>query len=358
MTTVDPDILAAHAHDVLLFSQRCKNTADIATHQAHMQEAALGALGNLVALAVLELPGTWSSMMTGTAGGAKDLKDRIEATAKLHHFTEQVNTTLMQKTKAAVTDPDFFHAPQSVGDIPDMGMFSSIASFAAACPTLSEASPWAVALGAAGLAMDVLGYVLDPVAGVFGAMAGIIVDLAVPLKKILDLTLGDPAAISTVSTAWSQIAKFLATTGGDYSKAVATITPKVWNEPGASDVYLKTAKDVLGLVKVQAQNAETISEGLLMVGSALGDARAYIIGEIMSWLTEMIITAAAGAAAAPETLGASIAAAMGFMEAETAAKVAALALFVGGTAARLGAAAIVAHHQSEQFTAFTAKAYG
>jgi hypothetical protein len=278
-----------------------------------------------------------------------DVGKRIDTTAKIHRFTEQANTKLMDTTKAQITDPDLFHMPKTINDFPDAGLVSDIGSFASNCPQYQQSGSVTVTLGAVSLALDVLGFVLDPVGNVFGMMAGIIIDLIVPLKKVLDALAGDPGGLQDASTAFDQIATYLSETAHTFAASLSEMTTAVWDEPGASDVYLKAAQNLVQLAITAGSGAEEISGDLLVIGSFLGDLRAGVFDHIVGLVVEMCITAATGVAFAVPTFGASIAAAAGIMEAEAAFTAASIAMQVAAATLRAIAAAQVADTQAHAY---------
>lgn len=349
MTTINTDVVSAHAQHVHLFASQLNNAKDHATHDGHWTEIALGGLGQVIFWAMDLKINELADTMGALADKGDGVKKRIDATAKVHHFTEQANKQLMEKTKTSIHDPDLFHAPKSINDFPDMGLSGDIAQFASNCPQYAQAGAIPVVLGAVGLALDVLGYALDPVGNLFGEFAGLIIDLVVPLKKVLDFLLGDPGALQDASTAFDEIAKYLSETAHTFNSSLSQITPKTWDEPGASDVYLKAANNLIQLTITAGSGAEEVSGDILCIGSLLGDLRSHVFDHIVGFVMEAVFEAALGASFAEVTLGASLAAAAGLIETEADLTAASIAVEVAAAIARLSAAAMVANSQADNY---------
>jgi hypothetical protein len=349
MVTVHPDVLAAHAQHVHLFAEQLRRAKDHTKHDGLWTEIALGGLGQLIFLPMDNKINSCSDTMAALADKAAEVKKRIDATAQHWNFTEQANKDLMDKTKTKIQDPDLFHAPKSLNDFPDMGLSGDIGQFASNCPQYAQAGWIPVTLGAVGLALDVLGYALDPVGNVFGELAGLIIDLVVPLRKILDFLLGDPGALQDASTAFDEIARYLSETAHTFNASLSEITPKDWDEPGASDVYVKAANNLVQLTITAGSGAEEISGDIFCIGSLLGDVRSKVFDHIVGFVLEAVFEAALGVAFSEVTFGASLAVATGIIETEAALTAASIAAELAAAAARLIAAAIVAHSQAENY---------
>jgi len=349
MVTINPEVVAAHARHVHLYADQLAKAKQHADHDGVISAISLGVVGQVIASSLDLEAHNLAETMGALSEKAGEVEKRIDATARIHHFTEQANKKLMDTAKTHITDPDLFHFTKSINDLPDSGLVSDIASFASNCPQYAQAGSLAVVLGAAGLAFDVLGYVLDPVGNVFGTLAGLIIDLAVPLKKVLDALLGDPGALQDASTSFDQLAHYLSETAHTFAASLGEITPQVWDEPGASDVYLKAANNLVQLAVAAGAGAEQFSGDLLALGSFLGDLRAGVFDHIMGFVTEAIIEATAGVAASEVTLGASLAAAAGVIETEADLTAASIALQVAGAYARMLAAIEVADAQSSNY---------
>jgi hypothetical protein len=349
MPTINTDVVAAHAQHVHLFATELGNAKNHAVHDGHWTEIALGGLGQIIWFEMDMVIHGHSEMMGALSEKAADVKKRIDSTAQIHHFTEQANTKLMDATKTKIADPDLFHAPKTLNDFPDMNFAGDIAGFAANCPQYAEAGAIPVVLGSVGLALDVLGFALDPVGNVFGTFAGLIIDMIVPLKKVLDFLLGDPGALQDASTAFDQIAQYMSEIAHTFSASLSQITPQTWNEPGASDVYLKAANNLIQLTITAGTKAESISGDILVIGSFLGDLRANVFDHIVGFVIEALFEAAMGVALSEVTFGASLAVAAGVIETEAAMTAASIAAEVAAAVARMGAAALVAKSQGNSY---------
>jgi hypothetical protein len=349
MTTINPEVVGAHAQHAHLFADQLHNAEKHAAHDGQWTAIALGLLGQVIFSPMDTKMGALSAAMGAVGDRADDVNKRIDATARIHHFTERANKQLMDETKTRIHDPDLFHMPRSINDFPDLGLSGDIGQFASNCPQYAQAGAIPVVLGALGLALDVLGYALDPVGNVFGELAGVIIDLVVPLKKVLDALLGDPGALQDASATYDEIAHYLSETAHAFDASLAEITPRTWDEPGASDVYLRAADNLIQLAITAGAGSEEVSGDILCIGSFLGDVRSHVFDHIVGFVMEAVFEAALGASFAEVTFGASLAAAVGLIEEEAAMTAASIAVELAAAVARLGAAALVAHSQAENY---------
>lgn len=353
MVHINTQVVADHAQHVHLFSEQLHNASKHAGHDATWTEISSGLPVWLIGTIIFhplnfKLDGL-SDTMKALADKASDVKRRIDATAQHWHFVEDANKKLMDQTKTKIEDPDVFHAPKSINDFPDMGLSGDIAQFASNCPQYAQAGSIPVVLGAVGLALDVLGYALDPVGNIAGEFAGLIIDLIVPLKKVLDFLLGDPGELQDASTAYDEIARYLSESAHTFNASLSQITPTVWDEPGASDVYVKAAANLIQLTITAGAGAEEVSGDLLAIGSLVGDVRTKIFDHIVGFVLEALLEAAIGTAAAEVTFGASLAVAAGIIEEEATLTALSIAAELAAATARVIAAAMVAQKQGENY---------
>lgn len=349
MNAFDPDVIAAHAQHVHLYSTQLRTAKQHADHDGTWTGIALGVAGQVLALPMDYQLSAFGDTLQALCDRADDVGRRIDHTATVHRITEQANRRLMDTTKTRISDPDLVHWPRTINDFPDSGIVSDIGSFASNCPQYSQAGGVALGLGITGLAFDVLGYVLDPVGNVFGTLAGLIIDLCVPLKEVVDALMGDPGALQDSSTAFLQIATFLSETAHTFAASLGEITPRTWDEPGASDRYLQVARNLVQLAIDAGSTATALSGDILAVGSFLGDLRSGVFDHVVGFVIEAIIEAATGVALAPATLGASVGVAAGIITTEFELTAASIALQVAGAIARLSAAALVAQEQGRSY---------
>ncbi|SHG58696.1 hypothetical protein SAMN05443575_2318 [Jatrophihabitans endophyticus] len=349
MVTFNPEVVAEHAQHVHLFATQLDNAETHAMHDSTWTTIALGGLGILIFTPMTGKLDDFGTSVQTLSERADDVKKRIDSTVQIHRITEQANVELIDKTKTSITDPDLFHAPKSINDFPDMGISGDIGQFASNCPQYAEAGSIPVVLGAVGLALDVLGYALDPVGNVFGELAGLIIDLIWPAKELLDWLLGDPGALQDASATYEQIGQYLSETAHTYAASLAQITPATWDEPGASDVYRGAADSLVQLAVGSGTRSVEISGDILMIGSVLGDVRSHVFDHIVGFVMEAVFEAALGTSFAAVTFGASLGVAAGVIETEAAMTIASIGVEMAAAAARLGAAAMVAHAQSASY---------
>lgn len=95
--------------------------------------------------------------------------------------------------------------------------------------------------------------------------------------------------------------------------------------------------------------AEEISGDILCIGSLLGDVRSHVFDHIVGFELWALFEAALGVSLSEVTLGASIAAAVSFIETEAELTLASIIVELAAAAARLGGAATVANSQADSY---------
>ncbi len=349
MPTINTEVVAAHAQHVQLFGKQLDTCEKHVSHNADCTTLALGMVGVMIFMPMTDKMWGYSSTVKALSEKADEVERRIDATATTWHFIEQANTELVDTMKTTIEDPDLMHWPESINDFPDSGMVSDIGGFASNCPQYAEAGAIPVVLGSVGMALDVLGWVVDPVGTIFGTLAGLIIDLCVPLKEVIDALMGDPGALQQAATAYEQTATFLSEAAHGFAASLGTITPATWDQPGASDVYLRAANNLVQLAVLAGEKAVEISGDIVMIGSFLGDLRNGVIEAVMGFVIAACFEAATGAALAPVTLGASIAVSGGIISTQAMMTAAGIAVDIAAASARLGAAAMVANSQKSSY---------
>lgn len=195
-------------------------------------------------------------------------------------------------------------------DGPDAGLSGDISATVSAFSTLLKSNDIGDGFLALQTGVDVLfdlvGYIDDPLAGILGDLVGTIIDCIPPLKEALDLTLGDPDAISSTSQTWDKLARYFVDCADGYQESMKGIGEDVWSGDAATG-YRNRANGAIGLLGDLASRCETISELLLEVGIIIGDVRAFLVGKVSGSIVEQTILFGIALGLAEVPFGASVA---------------------------------------------------
>ncbi|MEU0885257.1 hypothetical protein ABZ345_42260 [Lentzea sp. NPDC005914] len=165
---------------------------------------------------------------------------------------------------------------------------------------------WTAVLGdLAGLGMDLLGFVTNPLGSLLSAGIGWLIEHIGFLKEGLDLLAGDPDAVNAMAATWSNIAKRMQETADKYSGTLNTLSGA---QGAAIDGYRKTVQDFSNVVAGGAGHATSAAQAMTVAASAVGVVRGAVRDAIASFVSNAIIKFAAATALAPVTFGASEAA--------------------------------------------------
>lgn len=360
MPYVDTEALAAHAQHVHLLADNVETAKDHAESSATSTQIAGGVLGFWLGIpgSVIGAPmgnrvSGFNTVMERVAAKSDDAGDLIEETAERWDFVEQANVELAQSNTTELDQVDNFHQPESIGDFPDAGRVNSIGTLAETWPAYREAGEFATILGTAATGLDLLGFYLNPVSGIAGEFAGLIINLAWPLKELLDVTLGDPGAITEAAAVYEQMGTYLADAAQTYHGSLASVTAEIWDEPARED-YLQVAEALVNHVVAGGAEAVEMSGDLLRSGALCTDTRAAVFDLAVWWVLRSVVTAAAASAAAVPTAGASIPAATTMIQVDSWMTLGQAVARVAAAGFRFGAAAMVANSKAAAYADLTA----
>lgn len=168
--------------------------------------------------------------------------------------------------------------------------------------TAIESKNWAaVAIGAAGTALDVLTAVMDPFGAIFAAGVGWLMEHVGPLKEALDALTGKADEITSQSETWTNVAKELENVSAELTGLVKKDLQDWHGE--AADTYRKKAEDTSALIASAQKGSEGAASGVKTAGeivaavrSLVRDTIADLVGHLISWALQVLFTAGIGMA--------------------------------------------------------------
>ncbi|WP_337821791.1 RHS repeat-associated core domain-containing protein [Amycolatopsis sp. A1MSW2902] len=165
-----------------------------------------------------------------------------------------------------------------------------------------ESKNWAaVAIGAVGTAIDVLTAVMDPFGAIFAAGVGWLMEHVGPLKEALDALTGNADQISSQAQTWTNVAKELEGVSAELGELVKKDLES-W-QGDAADSYRKRAEDTSALIASAQKGSEGAASGVKTAGevvaavrSLVRDTIADLVGHLISWALQVLLTAGIGMA--------------------------------------------------------------
>ncbi|WP_190822126.1 RHS repeat-associated core domain-containing protein [Saccharopolyspora pogona] len=160
-----------------------------------------------------------------------------------------------------------------------------------------ESGSWSeIALGAAGMGLEALSMVMDPVGTLVSYAVSWLMEHVKPLSDALDWLAGDPDQISAYAQTWGNVAKSVEQVAADFTNEVNNITG-TWTG-AAADAYKNAATKQAEQIKAAGGAANTISTVVEIVGVLVGVVRelvrdlvaecvAALITKIPRWIAEI-----------------------------------------------------------------------
>ncbi|GAB2973400.1 hypothetical protein [Saccharothrix stipae] len=182
-----------------------------------------------------------------------------------------------------------------------------------------ESGSWVdIGLGVAGVGLEALSFVVDPLGSLFSAGVSWLIEHVKPLSDALDWLAGNADLVASHAQTWKNVAKAVGEVRDDYTRDVAADTAG-W-QGSAGDAYRAAAArtaDVLGGGSTAADGfgsaVEMAGVVVAVVREVVRDLIADLVGRLISWALEVAFTlglatpvVAAQAAAAVARWGAKI----------------------------------------------------
>ncbi|MER6877423.1 DUF6531 domain-containing protein, partial [Amycolatopsis sp. NPDC000673] len=174
-----------------------------------------------------------------------------------------------------------------------------------------ESGDWAsIAMGAVGVALDVLSTAMDPFGSILAAGVGWLIEHVGPLKQALEALTGKADEIKAQAETWQNVAKELESIGKDLTACVEKDLQSWTGE--AADSYRERTKDVANLLGAAQKGTEGAASGVKTAGEVVAAVRmlvrdiiAQLVGHLISWALQVLFTAGIGMAwVLPQVVGA------------------------------------------------------
>ncbi len=163
----------------------------------------------------------------------------------------------------------------------------------------------AIGIGAAGMALETIGLVLDPIGSLLTAGIGWLIEHITILRWPLDILMGDPIGINAAAEALSAEKKKLEQWSTDHQTALETLM-KDWSG-NAADQFKKDMDAVTEQLNSLGGYLDQAGKNMKIAGGIVGAFRGIFRDLIAMLLATIIKGALIAAALAPVTFGASIA---------------------------------------------------
>ena len=163
----------------------------------------------------------------------------------------------------------------------------------------------AIGIGSAGMALETIGLVLDPIGSLLTAGIGWLIEHITILRWPLDILMGDPIGIAAASEALTAEKKKLEQWSADHQEALGTLMQE-WSGQ-AADQFKKDMEAVTEQLAVLGGYLDQAGKNMKIAGGIVGAFRGIFRDLIAMLLATIIKGALIAAALAPVTFGASIA---------------------------------------------------
>ncbi|WP_143132651.1 RHS repeat-associated core domain-containing protein [Amycolatopsis rubida] len=165
-----------------------------------------------------------------------------------------------------------------------------------------ESGDWAsIAMGAVGVALDVLSTAMDPFGSILAAGVGWLIEHVGPLKEALEALTGKADEIKAQAETWQNVAKELESIGKDLTSCVEKDLQSWTGE--AADAYRERTEDVANLLGAAQKGTEGAASGVKTAGEVVAAVRmlvrdiiAQLVGHLISWALQVLFTAGIGMA--------------------------------------------------------------
>jgi uncharacterized protein YukE len=161
-----------------------------------------------------------------------------------------------------------------------------------------------IGIAAAGLALDVLGLVLDPLGTIFAAGIGWLIEHVTPFRVPLDMLFGDPEGITVATSALDAEAEKVAERKSDLERKLAEFMQS-WSGEGA-DAFRASTQELADGMDALQEALKSASKNMSICGAVVGAVRGIIRDLIAGVLGGILAGALAAIAAMAFTFGASI----------------------------------------------------
>lgn len=159
------------------------------------------------------------------------------------------------------------------------GLVSSVADLNSA---FAEGDGFSVAAAAAGVGLDALGFVVDPLGALAQAGVGWVIEHVWFLHEPLDALAGDPTRIVAAARTWHNVAVQLDAVAAAHRSSAAALPG--WDGE-AADAYRASVERYAHRLGSVGECAEVLSQLVLATGALIGTERALI----RDWIAEFVV---------------------------------------------------------------------
>jgi RHS repeat-associated protein len=150
-------------------------------------------------------------------------------------------------------------------------------------------------LSAAGVGLEVLSMVIDPLGTLASYGVSWLIEHVRPLKEALDWFAGDPPVIQSFSETWGNVATEVNTVAQDYLREAGAGTAGWTGQAG--DAYRGHAAEAADALAGAATLADGISVGVMIMGEVVAFVREFIrdlvgelVGRLIAWALQVAAT--------------------------------------------------------------------
>ncbi|MFI9813555.1 WXG100 family type VII secretion target [Saccharothrix variisporea] len=175
-----------------------------------------------------------------------------------------------------------------------------IAESAADVKSGIESGSWVdIGLGVAGVGLEALSFVVDPLGSLLSAGVSWLIEHVKPLSDALDWLAGNADVVASHAATWKNVAKAVAEVRDDYARDVANDTAGWVGQAG--DAYRAVAKNNAEVLSGASTAAEGFGSAVEMAGVVVAVVRevvrdliADLVGRLISWALEVAFTLGLG----------------------------------------------------------------
>ncbi|MFJ5990635.1 WXG100 family type VII secretion target [Lentzea sp. NPDC092896] len=165
--------------------------------------------------------------------------------------------------------------------------------------------PVALGIDGAALALDVAGFLTDPLGTLASSVVGWIIENVGFIREPFDKLMGDPPAIEAIGTTWENIAKRLSDEANAYESHAKTLAE--WTGD-AADAYGTRCTNLVAQLRGSSAAASSAANKIKVAGAVVAATRALIRDLLADLAGTLLMWGIPAAASAIPTAGASVAA--------------------------------------------------
>lgn len=157
-----------------------------------------------------------------------------------------------------------------------------------------------IGLGIAGVGLEALSFVVDPIGSLLSAGVGWLIEHVKPLSDVLDKLAGNADLVAAHAQTWQNVAKAVADVHDDYVRDVAADTSG-WQGP-AGDAYRRAAGTTADVLSGGSTAADGLSSAVRLAGVVVAVVREFVrdmiadlVGRLIAWAGEAVFTLGAAA---------------------------------------------------------------